>query len=76
MLFGHNDIETIVNTNKESLKNYDCIIDALIVNQPAETALSVFFKLLSENEKYKAKKISTPKAAKYWLTNLKIKSFV
>ena len=76
MLFGHNDIETIVNANNESLKNYDCIIDALIVNQPTETALSVFFKLLSENEKYKAKVFSTNKGAILWLTRINEQNFV
>lgn len=76
MLFGHNDIETIVNANNESLKNYDCIIGALIVNQPAETALSVFFKLLSENEKYKAKVFSTNKGAILWLTRINEQNFV
>ncbi|PKQ65823.1 hypothetical protein BZG02_02125 [Labilibaculum filiforme] len=75
MLLGHNDIETIVNANNESLKNYNYIVDALIVDKPVETALSLFFKLLSENNKYKAKVFSTPEGAEYWLTNLDMKSF-
>lgn len=68
MLFSPDDVQTIVDANNESLQNYDYIIDAIIVTNPNETALSLFFKLLSENKKYKFKVFSDTQAATIWLT--------
>lgn len=70
MLFGHKDIDAIVSANNESLKNYNSITDALIIDKPMETALTTFFKLLAENEKYTTKVFSTREGANLWLTKI------
>jgi hypothetical protein len=75
MLFGHKDIDAIVNANNESLKNYNFIADALIIDKPTETALTVFFNLLAENEKYQPKVFSTHEGAILWLTRINKKKF-
>ena len=70
MSFSPNDVQAIVDANNKSLQNYDYIIDAIIVANPNETALSVFFQLLSENQKYKFKVCSNYETAKLWLTDI------
>lgn len=75
MIFGHKDIEAIVNANNESLKNYNFIADALIIDKPIETALTAFFKLLAENKKYTPMIFSTHEAANRWLISLTKNSF-
>ena len=67
MCFDPDDIHKIVDANNRSLKKYDSITDALIVVNPNETALTVFFKFLSENEKYAVNAFATKKAASEWL---------
>ncbi|PXY00746.1 hypothetical protein DF185_12625 [Marinifilum breve] len=69
MTFGPNDIPKIVEANNQSLAKYDSITDALIVNNPNETALIIFFQMLSENKKYKVDAFSTEEAAMNWLQN-------
>lgn len=76
MVFGHNDIQSIVDANNESLKNYEYIVDALIVEKSLETALTAFFSLLAENEKYKAKIFSTYEAANYFICNANAKNII
>ena len=70
MEFGLNDIAKIVEANNQSLKKYDSISDALIVNNPNETALILYFQLLSENKKYKVNAFSTKNAAMNWIQNI------
>ncbi|NOU58746.1 hypothetical protein [Marinifilum caeruleilacunae] len=67
MCFGPDDIPKIVAANNQSLEKYDSITDALIVANPNETALTIFFKFLSENDKYAVNAFATEEAAREWL---------
>ena len=65
--FSINDLEEIIIENEKSLEKYDGIIDAIIVDNPKNTAISMFYKELKMNDKYKFEIFSTKKAALNWL---------
>jgi len=66
-VFTINDLEVIINENNASLEKYDSIIDALIVEDPKSTALSILYQRLERNNKYKFNVFSTHEAAEEWL---------
>jgi hypothetical protein len=68
-IFQASDLKTIVEENNKSLKKYDVIIDAIIVTVPQTTALSVLYRELAKNKKYKFNVFSTKEAAIRWLEN-------
>lgn len=53
MDFNPNDLNKIVEANTKSLKKYNSITDAFVIDKPKETALSLLFQELSKNKKYK-----------------------
>ena len=65
--FSPQDLGTIVNENNKSLEQYDQIIDAIIVNSPQTTAISMLYLELTKNKKYMFEIFSTSKAALSWL---------
>ena len=71
-IFSVGDLETIVEENNKSLKEYDFIIDAIIVTAPQTTALSVLYQELGKNEKYKFNVFSTKAGAREWLGKFQV----
>lgn len=65
--FSIKDLNIIVEENFKSLKKYDCIIDAIIVDNPKNTVLTMLYAELVKSKKYIFKIFSTKKAALYWL---------
>ncbi|MFD1293807.1 hypothetical protein ACFQ5N_08170 [Lutibacter holmesii] len=65
--FSIDDLEKIVIENRKSLEKYDFIIDAIIVEDPKTTVISMLYKELEKNKKYKFNIFSTEKAATMWL---------
>jgi len=45
------DLEVIVSENYKSIEKYDCIIDAIVLENPKETALSFLYKELVKTGK-------------------------
>lgn len=67
--FSISDLDTIVDANNQSLENYDTIIDAIIVDNPKNTVLTVLFKQLANTKKYKFEIFATRDAALNWLNH-------
>lgn len=65
--FSIEDLNKIVEANNQSLKNYDAIIDAIIVDDPKNTVLTYLYKELSVNKKYKFEIFATKRSALNWL---------
>lgn len=63
------DLPKIVEANQKSLKQYDTIIDAMLVANPRDTALSVLYQELSAIPDYFFEIFSTPAKALMWLKN-------
>tara|TARA_R110001583_G_scaffold93777_1_gene237006 strand:- start:31739 stop:32110 length:372 start_codon:yes stop_codon:yes gene_type:complete len=61
------DLEIIVAENYKSIEQYDCIIDAIVIESPKETALSMLYQELAKTGKYKFNIFSTREAAMQWL---------
>lgn len=61
------DLSIIVEENYKSLKKYDTIIDAIIIEKPKETALTMLYQRLAKNDKYRFKIFYTKEAAIRWL---------
>lgn len=68
--FEINDLEKIIIENEKSLKKYDFIFDAIIVDNPKNTAISMLYQELGKNDRYKFDIFSTREAALNWLENL------
>ena len=68
-IFSINDLEKIVIENTKSLEKYDLIIDAIIVDNPKTTAISILYQELEKNNKYRFNIFSTDKGASEWLEN-------
>lgn len=66
-VFSVNDLEVIVEENNKSLENYESIIDAIVIEDPKSTALSMLYQRLDKNEKYKFNVFSTTESANAWL---------
>ena len=67
--FSIDDLETIVNENEKSLEKYEFIIDAIIVDDPKTTMISMLYQRLEKNKKYKFEIFSTAIGASKWLEN-------
>ena len=67
--FQPKDIEVIIYENNRSLERYDYIIDAIIVESPRTTAITILYKELSKNRKYIFNVFSTKEAALEWINN-------
>lgn len=65
--FSINDLEKIVEANNQSLEKYDGIIDAIVVENPKNTVLTVLYKNISKTKKYKFEIFATKNAALDWL---------
>ena len=67
--FSIDDLEKIVLENRKSLEKYDAIIDAIIVENPKTTVISMLYQELEKDENYKFNIFSTNKGATEWLKN-------
>jgi len=63
--FSIKDLNIIMEENLKSLEKYDCIIDAIIVDNPKNTVLKMLYAELTKTNKYKI--FATKKAAQTWL---------
>lgn len=48
-----NDLKIIIEENYKSLENYHCIIDAIMTDNPKNTAISMLYQELAKTHKYK-----------------------
>ncbi len=69
MNFTASDLCAIVNANNQSLEKYHYIIDAIVIESPKETALSILYQEIAKNKKYRFQVFSTREAAVEWLNN-------
>jgi glutamyl-tRNA reductase len=69
MNFNIDDLNVIVLENTQSIKNYNSITDAIVLDGVKETALSLLYKELSKLKNYKFNVFSTEAAALNWLEN-------
>jgi hypothetical protein len=67
--FTIEDLEIIVEENYKSLEKYDLIIDAIIIDDPKNTVLSMLYLELVKTNKYKFEIFATKSAAIDWLNN-------
>ncbi|MDO9595241.1 MAG: hypothetical protein Q7J19_09630 [Lutibacter sp.] len=67
--FSIKDLEIIVEENIKSLEKYDSIIDAIIIDDPKNTVLSMLYLELAKTNKYKFEIFATKSAALDWLNN-------
>lgn len=65
--FSRSDINVILEENYKSLEKYDFIIDAIISENPKNTALSMLYMELVKTNKYEFNVFSTKSAALSWL---------
>lgn len=65
--FSIEDLGKIVAANNQSLEHYNAIIDAIIVDDPKNTVLTVLFQQLANRKKYKFEIFATKAAAINWL---------
>ncbi|SNR52290.1 hypothetical protein [Lutibacter flavus] len=70
--FSIEDLSVIVEENYKSLENYNGIIDAIIINNPKNTVLSVLYKEIAKTKKYKFEIFASKNAALTWLNKQKI----
>lgn len=67
--FSIEDLDIIVKENYKSLEKYDFIIDAIIIDDPNNTVLSMLYLELAKTNKYKFEIFATKSAALNWLNN-------
>ncbi|MDO9037958.1 MAG: hypothetical protein Q7U59_06390 [Lutibacter sp.] len=67
--FSIEDLEIIVEDNYKSLEKYELIIDAIIIDDPNNTVLSMLYLELAKTNKYKFEIFATKSAALDWLNN-------
>ncbi|MDF1517350.1 MAG: hypothetical protein RQ864_08830 [Lutibacter sp.] len=65
--FTIEDLDIIVEENRKSLEKYDLIIDAIIIDGPNNTVLSMLYLELVKTNKYKFEIFATKSAALNWL---------
>lgn len=68
MLLTKNDLMEVVVANLRSLEQYDYIFDAIVTENPKETAFSLLYKELSATNKYRFEVFNTRRAALEWLS--------
>ena len=61
------ELNSIVEENFKSLEKYTMIIDAIIVDDPKTTVLTMLYKQFSKTKKYKFEIFATKEAAINWL---------
>jgi len=66
--FSIEELDLIVAENYKSLEKYNEIIDAIIVDDPKKTVLTVLYKQFFKTKKYKFEIFATKDAALNWLT--------
>lgn len=64
------DLKVIVSENNKSIEKYNYIIDAIVIDKPKETAISLLYQEMAKNSKYRFQVFSTREAAIEWLTNV------
>jgi hypothetical protein len=67
--FTIEDLEIIVEENFKSLAKYELIIDAIIIDDPKNTVLSMLYLELAKTNKYRFEIFATKSAALDWLNN-------
>ncbi len=67
--FTIEDLEIIVKENYKSPKKYEMIIDAIIIDDPNNTVLSMLYLEFVKTNKYKFEIFATKSAALDWLNN-------
>ena len=67
--FTIEDLKIIVEENYKSLEKYELIIDAIIIDDPNNTVLSMLYLELAKTNKYKFEIFATKSAALDWLNN-------
>jgi len=65
--FSFRDLRSFNDAKTESLKSYDIVIFAILINSPATAAISTLYEAIANNEKYKFKVFSTEEAAIIWI---------
>ena len=74
--FSIDDIEKIAIETDKLLEKYNLISDAMIVDNPRTTAISMLYqKITGKNVKYRFNVFSTDKGASEWLENLSDKTY-
>ena len=71
MTFNQDEVIKIVQANNDSLKAYDCIIDAIILENSQDAVLSLFYQELSRADNYYFKLFANYEKALNWLLNFK-----
>ena len=71
MLLSAEDLPMIVEENNNALKEYTYIVDAIVLGNPHDTAISYLYKEISKNKNYFFKLFSSNEAAIQWLINFK-----
>lgn len=71
MTFTKDELTKIVNANNKSLKEYDNIIDAIIVENTQDAVLSLFYQELSKADNYKFKIFTNYNKALDWILKFK-----
>lgn len=65
------DLSVILEENKQSLKEFTYIIDAIILKDPLDTAMAYLYKELIKEDNYYFKLFSTYEAAENWVRNFR-----
>ncbi len=63
------NLEAVVEATKNITDYHPYIIDAVIVDDPMDTALLMLYEKISPVKKYKVKVFSTPESARAWLNS-------
>jgi len=64
------DLTVISDENKESLKNYESVSDAFVVDQAIAAALTIMYQKVSAVRNYNFKVFSSKEAARNWLDTI------
>ncbi len=64
--FSFKNLKGFNKAKTESLENYDIVISAIIINNPATAAISTLYGAIANNRKHKYKVFSTHEAALIW----------
>lgn len=67
--FTIKDLKSFNQVKNQSLKQYELVVSAIIINNPVAAALSTVYSTLANNKKYKFKVFSTREAALVWLNS-------
>jgi len=65
--FSFRELSSFNKQKNKSLKKYDIVISAIIIDRPATAAISTLYGAIANNKKYKFKVFSTQEAALIWI---------